>query len=333
MWQSSPWSDAKAGKPCSSTWTESSSMKTRFWSRFCGALAVLFLWSAGSAQVTQRKLLWSESPGAEKYNIYCSTNGFSNPIMAVSSLVATVGVSTVETYRFFVTGVDTLFNLESAPSNIVTNNPSQPPTGPLVITPPTLTGTNFVRSQTITATATVQNNTGAPFQVLEATITAREPGASNLAGPFDDFSPAMVPQTLSIGQGFSLTASWLVRSNAPLGSWRVYFAVKGNDGWHDGPSTTFNVVATAPVPPPAPTNLRIVQVQGNRYDLDWNAKPIYRSVVERAPPAGPFTQLASVTAGTLHYSTTIKPHESWMFRVKSCDTVCSDPSNTVLVRR
>lgn len=250
--------------------------------------------------------------------------------MATSATAVTVGVGTNVPYRFYVTSTNSVG--ESPPSNIVTNTPTPPP-GPLAITAPTISGsTNFVISSTVTATATVQNNTGAPFQVLEATITAREPGATNLGGPFDDFSPQMVPQTLAIGQGFTLTASWTVRSNAPLGQWRVYFAVKGNDGWHDGPNTTFNVVAL-PAPPTAPTNLRITQVQGNRYDAYWDAQLTYRSVIERAPPAGQFTQLASVTAGTLHYSTTIKPHESWMFRVKSCDTICSDPSNTVLVRR
>jgi hypothetical protein len=328
-WRLSVLSITGAGKPFSSTWMGISSTNHRFYSRFCSALAALCLWCAASAQVT-RQLSWDINPTATGYRIYCSTNNFTSPIMATSATVVTVGVGMNVPYRFYVTSTNSVG--ESPPSNIVTNTPTPPPS-PLVITAPVISGnTNFVISKTVTATATVQNNTGAPFQVLEASITAREPGATNPGGPFDDFSPSMPPQTLAVGQGFALTASWLVRSNAPLGQWRVYFAVKGTNGWNDGPNTAFNVVAL-PAPPTAPTNLRITQVNGNRYDLDWTAKLIYRSVIERAPPAGSFTQLASVVAGTLHYSTTIKPHESWMFRVKSCDAVCSEPSNTVLVRR
>lgn len=283
-------------------------------------LAALFLWCPANAQTVN--LAWDPVASATGYRVYCSTNNFTSPILAVSQTAVTVGVNINVQTRFYVTATNSVG--EGPPSNLVTNQPSA--TGTLALTAPVLSGvtSNYFPSSTITATATVVNKTGAPFQVIQAVLTAREPGASNVAGPFDDFAPEMIPQTLAVGQGFSLTASWQIRANAPIGTWRVYFTVKGNDGWHDGPSTSFNVIAVPPPsPPPAPTNLRVTQVAPRRRDFSWLSDVDASSVVELAIESDPFKQVAVLSPGNMHWTDSKARSKPTRYRVKSCKVLCS----------
>lgn len=306
----------------------------QFLGKWLSVLAAFCAWSS-QAQWTNINLAWDASPGATGYRIYRAVGAASfSPILDASNTVATVGAAISEMTRFYVTGTSNV--LESGPSNVVTNNP--PPPLLLVITAPTLlSGTNsYWPGMTITATATVMNRMGTPFDVYAGVLTARQPGASNADGPFDDFTPGVTAQVLAASQGLTLTASWGVRADAPLGTWRVYLTVKGTNGWVDGPATTFEMIAPPgpTIPPDPPTNLRVAQTQGNRFDITWASSPKYPTDVQRAPVGGTFTTLASVPPGTMRYGTTIKPHETWRFRARSCDgTLCSMPSNEVTVSR
>lgn len=296
--------------------------------------ALLFLWAFSGFPwtcVQCATLSWLPSEGATGYRVYQSvgTNVFTN-IAGLAGTNLPVDLAANSLTRFYVTGTNAVG--ESPPSETVSTNTSTP--GLLVITAPTLlSGTNaYWRGVTVTATATVLNRTGAPFDVYSGVLTARQPGASNATGPFDDFAPAVTPQTLAVGQGLTLTASWGVRSDATNGTWTVYCTIKGTNGWVDGPSTTFQVVDPPgpATPPPAPTGLRLTQLQGTRYDLTWMSSLTNSSRVERAPANGSFTTLAMVVAGTLHYTTQIKKNDHWKFQVRSCDTLqCSAPSNVV----
>ena len=88
------------------------------------------------------------------------------------------------------------------------------------------------------------------------------------------------------------------------------------------------------ISPLPPTNLNRTFVSGNRVDLSWKSNILLSSRIERAPPYGAFTTLATVSPGILHYTTQAKKNEQWLFRVLSCSpTVCSSPSSIILVDR
>ncbi len=99
------------------------------------------------------------------------------------------------------------------------------------------------------------------------------------------------------------------------------------------PSNTVMLTPLIPGSPAAPTNLRATQVSGTRFDIGWDSNPIYSTAIERAPPNGAFSVLATVYPGIMHYSTQIKGNESWFFRVKACGSGCGEPGPAILVRR
>jgi hypothetical protein len=129
----------------------------------------------------------------------------------------------------------------------------------------------------------------------------------------------------------SLTATDIY-SDADTNYWMVKASKAGVEST---PSNTVKIdpVGTAPQPPAPPTNLRVTAISGNRYDLSWQGQLAYSTAIERAPPNGAFSVLAMIAPGTLHYSTTVKPHEEWYFQARSCGNPCSGPSNQVIVRR
>jgi hypothetical protein len=94
-----------------------------------------------------------------------------------------------------------------------------------------------------------------------------------------------------------------------------------NASGESGPS---NTVTNTPViaPPPtnlaAPTNLRAVLVTPHRIDLEWTSSLTAATEVERAYLNAPFAKIATVSAGTLHYSdTSAFKKNSYMYRARS----------------
>lgn len=282
-------------------------------------------------------LNWDASPTATSYRLFSSTDtGPFNLIMNVSGTTATVsGVPTNQVTRWYVTALNGAG--ESPPSNTVTNSPATPPippTGIIGISAPTLTTTNLLRGQTITGTARFTNGTATVVSVSEGWLTAREPGASNSSGPFDDWSPGMTAQTVAPGQVVVVAASWVVRADAPFGVWQAHLAVKVDGVYHDGPNTPFNVVAPPTSPPPPPQNLRAVQVGARNIKMQWDVQVIAASEVERSEEQGGFVRIATTSPGVEVYEDrNLRRRRDYRYRVRQVAVgLASDYSNELHFR-
>jgi hypothetical protein len=179
-----------------------------------------------------------------------------------------------------------------------------------------------MRGQSITGTAKLTNGTSATVTINEGWLTARQPGASNASGPFDDWTPGMIPQTVAPGGVAMVTASWTVRADAPFGIWQAHLAVKVDGVYTDGPNTAFTVsAAPPPTTPPAPTGLKAIQVGGNWIDMTWNGTLAMSTEVEQSKELAPFMKIATVTPGTIHYkASNLQKHRDWRFRVRQVDS-------------
>ncbi len=198
------------------------------------------------------QLAWDVSPDptVTGYRMYRSLG--TSAFTAVGTTAANVATFTTtfdtnQVSRFYVVAYNAS-NIESLPSNIVTNTPNVTPPPTLVLFPPTVNPTSLAFGQIISGTSRFTNNTGAPLVITSGVLTARQPGASNASGPDDDWSPGIPAQTVPIGGIVNLNASWVVRADAPLGVWNAHLAVLLPSGYVDGPNTPFNVISG---PPPA----------------------------------------------------------------------------------
>ncbi len=307
------------------------------------------MWLPGNcvADIVTLTLAWDPSqvtannPAAVSYRLYMAIgSGSWNLTTTVQATptptVQVAGVDTTVMTRFFVTGVGANGN-ESGQSNTLTNAPVvlPPPTGVIGISTPILTATNLVRGETVTGTARFTNGTTATVQVNQGWLTARQPGASNQSGPFDDWSPGIPSQAVNPGQIVTLTASWVVRADAPFGTWQVHLAVQVGGVYNDGPTTPFNVVTNVPPPvqpPSAPQNLRVSQLNSTRADLAWNGDLRAQTEVWRSVELSTFQRTATVSAGTLHYSAIISKHKDYIFKVRSIFAgVPTEFSNSVIL--
>lgn len=250
-------------------------------------------------------LVWDTSATATGYRLYQSTGTSQfSLITSLSGTTASVsGVPTNLMTRWYVTATNA--NGESAASNTVTNQPTvPPPTGTLGISLPALSSRTALRGSTITGQAQFTNGWAVPVLVNEGWLTARQPGASNQSGPFDDWAPGMPSQTVPAGGVVTLTASWVVRADAPFGIWQVHLAVKVDGVYNDGPSTSFTVM-DVPVPPPsAPQNLRLNPVTQSRLEVSWDGTLLASTEVWRSDFGNAFRRIGTTSFGALHYSDT-----------------------------
>ncbi len=277
------------------------------------------MWLAGSITAATLTLTWDAASATDSYRLYSSTDiGPFNLITNVTATTVTVGgVPTNASSRWYVTALNA--GGESPPSNVVTNTPTvvPPPTGLIGISVPVLTATNLVRGATVTGTARFTNGTTATVQVNQGWLTARQPGASNQSGPFDDWSPGIPSQAVNPGQIVTLTASWVVRADAPFGTWQVHLAVQVGGVYNDGPSAPFNVVAAVPQPPAAPTNLRAVSVGANWIDMTWDGTLAMSTEVQRSKESDPYMRVAVLAPGVVRYkASNLQKHRDWKFRVR-----------------
>jgi len=304
--------------------------------QFKTLLAMLLICaSARGASIT---LAWNQATGTNLvYRVYRSDD--TGPFILVGTTPgATMIVATsANISRFYVTSFSTSYQVpESVPSNTVTNSPPAPPVGLMVLSKPVLSTTNIVLGAQVTATATISNGTSVAYALGDAGIVALPPGADSVGGPFYEFTPRVPAQSIEPGIVLNVPGTWLVTPTAPTGQWRVYLAAKNTSGaWlPDGPITLVTVSAAGPIPgpPPAPTNLRSVKVQGTRWDLSWSSLLTASTEVERSTFSGPFQRITTVAAGTQHTPTTIKPKTDYAFRVRAVDANGASPySNTNVV--
>lgn len=293
----------------------------------CHRLAIISLttiaWlvSGGLTHAISLTLSWDPAATATSYNVYqaIGTNLPSLRTNVVGGTIATVtGIPTNTTTRFHVTALNSAG--ESQPSNTVLFTPEviPPPTGALVISVPVLTTTNVQRGQPITGTARFTNGTSAVVTVNEGWLTARQPGASNASGPFDDWSPGMPAQTVAPGGVVTLTSSWVVRADAPFGVWQAHLAVKVDGVYHDGPNTAFNVVSVPTQPPPAPTNLRAVEVGTRSIRMEWRGNVAASTEVERSEESNPFMKIATVQPGLEQFrDNNVRRNRDFRYRVRN----------------
>ena len=126
--------------------------------------------------------------------------------------------------------------------------------GLVVKTALTLSSAVASAGQTVQASVTYENDTGAPLVVNGAAIAARPPGGSHAGGPYADFTPYASARTLAAGETITVSASRAFTAADAKGSWDLYTTWQDGAGaWHDGPDTTLAVGDVAPCATP-PSN-------------------------------------------------------------------------------
>ncbi len=120
----------------------------------------------------------------------------------------------------------------------------------------------------------------------------------------------------------------------------AYYLPAGTTSNPNGEGPASNIWTNAPTvtqPPPVgipspPSNLRAVQVTGNRWDLSWGGDLACSTQIEMSTFSGPFAQIATTPPGTQHYTTQVKKKTDYAYRARAVNAAgTSDPSNIVLV--
>lgn len=228
-------------------------------------------------------------------------------------------MSATEQTRFYVTALN--LGGESEPSNTVTNTPA---TGApiLVMTAPTLSTTNIAVGTSVQISGGIRNDGTGPMTLIAGSLTLLAPGATTADGPYVIVA-SLAPQTIPARGAVLITGTWT--ATTPTGAWTAYVVVQDDTGkWIPGPMTSFTVTAVpVPQPPAAPTNLRLQQLQGSRRDLGWDGDLTASAIVEKAIESDPFTQVAVLSPGILHWVDTRARQKTTRYRVKSCKALCS----------
>lgn len=118
----------------------------------------------------------------------------------------------------------------------------------------------------------------------------------------------------------SVTTTTATVSAAP-GSTR-YYVTSWNSAGESVPSNIVtNTIVTPPptnLPPVTPTGLHANQIQGHRLDIGWTGDLNAGTKVERAVESDPFWEVATVPAGTLHWTDNyINKRRTYRYRVRS----------------
>jgi hypothetical protein len=104
-----------------------------------------------------------------------------------------------------------------------------------VVGPLTLSRRTVRRGETVTATATLQNQGSAAITLTRIVIAGRPPGGTNVGGPFDDFGSRRAI-TLAPGQCYTIQETRTFSAVDPPGQWYSYltYQVAGGE-WFDQP--------------------------------------------------------------------------------------------------
>ena len=110
---------------------------------------------------------------------------------------------------------------------------------------------------TLRATVTYTNVGLAPLDVRAIVITARPPGGTHAGGPFANFAPEIATRTVAPGESVVVDASRAFTGADSAGTWEIYSTWQDSAmQWHDGPSASFMVAASAH--PMAPNGYYVV---------------------------------------------------------------------------
>lgn len=313
------------------------------WKALCllASLSSLFLLTGTGFGAT---LTWDISTGTNiQYLLYQSigTAPF-NILLSTLNTTATVTPDTVQPTRYFVTAYSTNYaKPESDPSNILTLSPSAPP----------LSGLSF-EAEAGSVTAPFYALNGSVKQDVQTTVAA---DGGRLSFTFSITNAGTYTVTAMVNAPDGGSDSFFVNIDSEPGDlnvwsipntvgfeWRgVRYAGETND--HAFALTAMAhvlifrgreancaidrvtvVPVAAPIPPqpipgapPAPTNLRAIQVTGKRLDLAWNSVLDAATEVERSVNASAFAFLERVSAGTLHTTTTVNKNQNYVFRCRA----------------
>ncbi|NMO14776.1 hypothetical protein HPC49_26030 [Pyxidicoccus fallax] len=106
----------------------------------------------------------------------------------------------------------------------------------------TATDTSLERGQTLSATVTYKNNGTTAVATKNIVLTARAPGGTHAGGPFHDLTPRIIGRTLQPGESVTLTATRVIASTDPLGTWELYPTWEDTASvWRDGTGIAFTV--------------------------------------------------------------------------------------------
>ncbi len=258
------------------------------------------------------------------------TAGYSVITNASTATQATVSYDGTRLTRWYVTALATN-GMESVPSNVVTNSPVVPPAPNITLFAPTLGSTNVAQGSSLNIAAVCRNYGNADFALTAGSITLLAPGATRSDGPYV-YALVIPPQTIASNSSVTFSAVWTAPTNAALGTWSAYLAVQGGGGvWSGGPGTAFTVTATAPppLPPLAPTNLRLTELGQRRRDVSWLAALDVSFNVDKAVESDPYTRVATVAPGTLHWTDNRARQKVTHYRVQACNALCSTWSEVV----
>lgn len=249
------------------------------------------------------------------------------PFGPVSNIVATARtfdwpLIATDTTRLYLTTLHWMppySTPESDPSNTFTNTPPPPPPGIVSLSKPILSTNTVAQGTALGIVASLTNATASAFAILSGSIVLLAPGATQVSGPYV-YAASLPPQTIAAGTTATFTASWPTTTATTIGAWSCYIVIQDSGGtWTAGPQAPFNVVAppVIPLPPIAPTNLRVVKITSTRLDLSWNSDLTAITKLERSIDAEPFGEIATVPAGTQHTTTTFNKRKTYAFRARS----------------
>lgn len=300
-------------------------------------------------------LTWNPVSGTNiTYRVYQSINTqpFSLSLSALTANQVSVNYDPTMTMRWYVTAFSAAYQIqESDPSNVWTNSPPPPPLSGLTfeaesgaITAPFYINGTVVQQDTQTG-ASDGGRASYQFTITNAgtyhvSVMVNAPSGEsdsffvNIDGEPNDATIWDVPVATGIQERKVQWRGETAPHQFALTAAQHVLVFRGREPGAQIDRISIVPVQTTPPPqpipgsPPAPTGLRGAQVSGTRIDLSWQTALIYSTRIERAPPNGAFTQIGQVGPGNLHYTTSAKKNETWIFRVRACDQfACSPPSN------
>lgn len=321
-------------------------------------LCLLCRTTGASATIT---LNWNASTGTNiTYRLYTSVGSgpFNLTGSALTGTQAIVSYDPTVTTRWRVTAYSTAYATpESDPSNTVTNTPPPPPLSGLsfeaesgAITPPFYISADGTRVQQDAQSGASDGGrasytftvTNAGTYTVSGWVNAPDEGANSFFVAIDaepnDAHIWDVPLTSGVQER---KVQWRTDTNAhvfALTAAQHVLVVRGREGGAQLDRLAIVPVAVTqppqpiPGPPPVPQQLRAVQVTAQRLDLGWVSDPTALTEVWRSVEFDPLTPLETVSAGTMHTSTTIRKKRTYEFRVRSRNSVGVSPfSNSVIV--
>ncbi|QRK04690.1 hypothetical protein JQX13_31175 [Archangium violaceum] len=106
------------------------------------------------------------------------------------------------------------------------------------------TDVSLERGQTLSAKVTYKNNGTTAVTAKNIVLTSRAPGGTHAGGPFYDLTPRLTNRTLQPGESVTLTATRVIASSDPLGTWELYPTWEDTSSvWRDGTGIAFTVAA------------------------------------------------------------------------------------------